>query len=281
MRSFKKIAAVILVAALALSLTSCLSLDEAKAHHLKYTDDTHETISFNGKTYKKLPDTLNSVCPAFIYGDGKYNLTDSDVPVLVSDVYGSDAFYNEEFDLISAWTSSEDTVEQTYRLRVFGSDSLMTVSEFFTTEEHYKEYAAEMEHPEYTTFATTLSEFDKETEVYGPERVLVLSDEAAALLEKLMKDEDLAAKDGEAERILNGSQYCNDIWPSTKDGLIVDQSRAVTVSYDYENGYFISFVDDGGETETVVLLSDEAEALLKPYLGDYDNGYYYYSEYYD
>ena len=49
MKKIKIIIALALVAATAFSLTSCLSLDEAKAHHMKFTDDTFETISFAGK----------------------------------------------------------------------------------------------------------------------------------------------------------------------------------------------------------------------------------------
>ena len=182
MKAIKRIAALVLLAALALSLTSCLSLDEAKAHHMKFTDDSFETVSFGGKTYKRLPSDKNGYMFNLAFFETEnYWLTAEDVPVLLSDRYGSAARYEKDHDLIYCPAFYFDSDGGEYYM-YYSSDSSQY---FYATEEHYDEYSKMLSEPDLTAFATTVLELsDPDEETYGSykEKALILSEEASALL---------------------------------------------------------------------------------------------------
>jgi|GEM_PF-2473089 len=100
MKLIKRIAAALLVAALAFSFTSCIALDKAKAHHMIYKDKSKNEIVFNDKTYVKMPKVENDLWTKYS-GMFDYNVTESDVPVLLSGAYGSIANYDEKLDIIT------------------------------------------------------------------------------------------------------------------------------------------------------------------------------------
>ena len=276
MKAFKKILTVVLLAALALSLTSCLSLDEAKAHHLKYADITRETISFNGKTYKKLPETSYNVAPSFLYSDGEYNLTAPDVPVLVSEMYGSDAYYNGQYDLILVWNGSEDKVESALRLNVLRSDSMEIVSEYFTSEENYEKYAAEFEDPDFTSYSAEKYVYDQDTYELMSHTIEVLPDNVAKMLTDEMKNEENAVSDARTAQSVFDNSPRTVFDSSTADGLLNDPARGIMV-FEYGSDHYAAFIEDGEATDTLTRLSEETVKAIEPYLDDsgYDFEYYY------
>ncbi len=83
MKRVKRILAGLIIAALALSLCSCKKLDEMKRLHAVWNNEDHTEILWNGSVYRKLPEVVSER----MYGENVL-ITDADVPVLLSDIYG-------------------------------------------------------------------------------------------------------------------------------------------------------------------------------------------------
>lgn len=77
---FKKITATLLLVLTLLSLCSCDMLDELKQQRAYFTDDTQNSIIYNGETYKKanVSDKYSSELNGTVY------IVEKDVPVLLS-----------------------------------------------------------------------------------------------------------------------------------------------------------------------------------------------------
>ena len=127
MKTLKRIIAVLLIAATAFCMTSCLALDRMKERQMFFVEGEGDKISFNGKTYVKLPlayySTKYSRIPAYNYttenlllsgynGTGNYRVTEPDVPVLLSREYGSYADYDPELEII--WSNGLYCLEKDY-----------------------------------------------------------------------------------------------------------------------------------------------------------------------
>ena len=122
MKVFKRIIAAALFAVMVFSLTSCLALDDAKAHQMKWVKDEDKKIEFGDKTYVALLATKLST-KYFFDSDASwretYRLTDPDVPVLLKDRYGLIAGYDKELDIIRCAEilyCTEDKYDEYYKL---------------------------------------------------------------------------------------------------------------------------------------------------------------------
>ena len=263
MKKIKIIIALALVAATAFSLTSCLSLDEAKAHHMKFTDDTFETISFAGKTYKKLPKSdTGCLFNTYLFGDETYWLTKEDVPVLLSKRYGLWSSYDSSHDIICSGPVFEGEYWSNGEL---DSD---TAGGFFTTEEHYEEYKKMLDEPELVTFTTTVWEFDEELGKYS-DKALTLPEDAAKLFDAEIRN----MESGDLKNELSDDTLQQTFYRSSADGFVIDGTSINVISN--KDGLWLV-----KSWRSYYRLSDETAKALEPYMGDNDN-YIDYYEYYD
>ncbi|MBQ7670140.1 MAG: hypothetical protein IJS45_05405 [Clostridia bacterium] len=122
MKVFKRMIAAALFAVMIFSLTSCLALDDAKAHQMKWVEGEDKKIEFGDKTYVALLATKLST-KYFFKSDATwretYRLTEPDVPVLLKDRYGLIAGYDKELDLIRCAEilyCTEDKYDEYYKL---------------------------------------------------------------------------------------------------------------------------------------------------------------------
>lgn len=259
MKKIKIIIALALVAATAFSLTSCLSLNEAKARHMKYTDETHEEISFNGKIYKKLPYSKYGTKLDYYHTGVNYNLTENDVPVLLSDTYGMFAEYSADLDLIM----TEGNVTTPYGY-------MENVSAYFTTEENYEKYSEERKDPDLSSIAVVKSEFDPE-DYYSniDSEFIIIPEKIVSMLTSDIENGDVLKGD-KASGIIKKHKTYQTFFMCTPDGLAVSPYLMYLIGS--EDAYYI--YDPGRRgTEVTEITSGTFEAL-KPYFGNADYFYY-------
>ena len=251
MKNFKRIIAVLLIALTAVNLTSCLALDRAKAHHMKYGDD-NETIVFRGTEYKKLPSTRAAFRSNYLSSEERYNLTASDVPVLLSGTFGIEADYDAEFDVITTYeiASVQDSV---FRFDLNGADA------FFTTAEHYDEYAKTLRSPRFTTLAVAEPVIDSESGKYR-EVLVALKGGVAKTIVSLIESAK-PCSDEELDRIMSDGYHMINIYRTTDDLFAVD-SEVYTV-YETSDGFYLT-------TNTVAAKLDKGTVKELGIVGIYD-----------
>ncbi len=98
MKKLIKLTAIILViCAICLSLGGCRNIDDLRAHQMFWGDKNHSFIEFEKNKYKKL--SLQNDFE-LVYADYSYNITDKDVPVLISAMEGGTASLSKDKELI-------------------------------------------------------------------------------------------------------------------------------------------------------------------------------------
>ena len=234
MKYLKRIIAFVLIALTAVNLTSCLALDRAKAHHMKYGDD-NETIVFRGTEYKKLPSTRAAFRSNYLSSEERYNLTASDVPVLLSGTFGTEADYDGEFDVITTYgiAVADDSLFPGGRFDYNG-----TVA-FFATAEHYDEYAETLRSPRFTTLAVVEPEIDTDSGKYRETFVALkgaFAKELTALIESAKP-----CSDEELDRIMSDGYHMINIYRTTDDLFAVDSE--VYAVYETADGFYLTTDD--------------------------------------
>lgn len=76
----------------------CTALDEMRAKHAFWKDNEKTLITLNGEEYKLLPEceTLSPVCNSYY----DYYVTESDVPLLLMNMYGESISLNDDKDFV-------------------------------------------------------------------------------------------------------------------------------------------------------------------------------------
>ena len=259
MKTFKKILSVVLLAALALSLSSCLPLDDAKERHMKYTDETHEEISFNGKIYKKLPYSKYGTKLDYYRTEIYYNLTENDVPVLLSDMYGLFADYSPDLDLIIAESSLTTP-----------SGYMENVNAYFTTEENYEKYSEERKDPDLSSVAVVKSEFDPEDYYsYKGSEFIIIPEKIVSMLTSDIESGDVLKGD-KASGIIEKHKEYQTFFMCTSDGLAVSPYMLFLIGSG--DAYYI--YDPGRRGTEVTEITSETFEALKPYFGNADYFHY-------
>ena len=248
MKAIKRILAAALLVCLALSLTSCLALDDMKARRMEWKDEVSQNtgsdkIEFRGKTYVALP--LSDYTTAGLYFSfGNYRICDEDVPLLLTDRYGSHSEYDEDFDLI----------ENSGRM--------------FCTEEKYDEYVKLFASPDLNTFAFPNYTYDEEGERQF--KLVRLDDKTASALAEALSVEPVD-KDMTDRVVLGGGYSFGSVYRAAKDSDVISE-RAIDI-YDYMGAKFALVARD-----EIYALSDELGAALEKLLTDnweneFFNGY--------
>lgn len=167
MKIVKKIAAVLLFAALVFSLTSCLALDDAKARHMVYNNESGSEIRFGDKVYKLLPNGNCLTENILLNDDRNYSIATEDVPVLLTYHYGHRVSYDKDLDIIADGNG------------------------LYCTEDKFDAYSKELLNPEFTSFAFASFEngqVDGGDIVYRGKMKKIDSDTAALIFEALSKE---------------------------------------------------------------------------------------------
>jgi len=111
-KSVKIIALCLSLMLLTVFFTGCDFIDELRANHAILSDDK-ETISFDGKTYRKLPETAD------LYSSNYYSekfddimLTDDDVPVLLAEGESYTFDYDSTRDIFTVYMPTDKSAVQ-------------------------------------------------------------------------------------------------------------------------------------------------------------------------
>ena len=271
MKIIKRVIALILFAALAVSMTSCLALDEAKEHQMFYNNESRTEILYKDKVYKeflaegKYTDynrylRLKYTTKWMLLNNGYgYTVNEKDVPVLLSGWEGSSAEYDPENDII--WN---------YDDMYFPADK-------------YDEYAAMFTDPQLDGLAYEKYTMpaEKDRRKYG-ERTATL-EELSPDLEKAVFDAMSTEKIDEdmLEMVNVGGYSVFELYLISKDGPVVS-SDPVRI-YKYKNYYYVItyYEYEGYKLDTLIgsNLEDIGESQYYAYYdGDFDNyidGIYY------
>lgn len=138
-RIIKIIALCLSIVALTALFAGCDYLDEMKANHAILSKDKM-TITFNGETYKRLPDNANLYSSYDrYYGADSVVVTDEDVPVLLSDTYCYSSDYNSISDIfciydVSVFEEGKDLINYSAYYTDYSSGT------YFCNEKDYDKY---------------------------------------------------------------------------------------------------------------------------------------------
>lgn len=231
MKVLKKITALVLFAALAASLTSCLALEKAKAHHMIYKDDNFDTIIFNEKTYKEMSNTKYALS-AFYYNDDIYRVTDSDVPVLLSEDYGAVAQYDKKLDVIKC-------------------------GNYYCPEDEYDEFQKMLNESDIDTVCLAK---DRYYEISSDEEWLVpLSEETSRAIFELLESEPL--DEDTADLIIRAGYNIEVLYLTDKDLAVIDEDASMSL-YIFKDKLYIR--DNDNKTYAV---PDELQEQIKEKIG--------------
>ena len=260
MKTVKRITALALVAVLAFCLTSCLALDDAKAHHMIYNDGKNEIV-FNGKTYKcahlkrtryaaEWSNSMNLTTEYLLLNYGyEYRVTEADVPVLLSDRLGARAAYDPRLDVICDY-------------------------DLYFPEDKYDEYYKKFSDPEFTRLTCIVDEFDYENGSYDELRESRDSFLKLKPLPDAVSSELLPRITGNAELkepeidLKNSGAYVVSLYLTNDDISVVSQN--VIEIYMYEGKYYLDAYVPYEYTDItngiVYELSEKASDALDDYL---------------
>ncbi len=115
----KLISVLVLTVLICMSFCSCKQLDELRLSRAVY-GNTEETLYFRGSEYKLLPE-----CEYLNVGNNNYgNITDRDVPVLLSDVVGTNMYFDDNELFITShrvWATSSNNEAVWCRADIYDS----------------------------------------------------------------------------------------------------------------------------------------------------------------
>ncbi len=144
-RTIKITALCLSIVALTALFAGCDYLDEMKANHAVLSEDK-STISFKGETYKRLPETAN-LYSSYDYNNHSVTVTDSNVPVLLKNIYGYYTEYREEKDIFYVVFNSYNDMFNAYfdsNAEVYSS-LINTVENYYCNEKDFDKYVNAIE----------------------------------------------------------------------------------------------------------------------------------------
>ncbi|MBR7082745.1 MAG: hypothetical protein IKI51_01885 [Clostridia bacterium] len=240
MKAIKRILAAALLVCLALSLTSCLALDDMKARRMEWDGND---IVFQGKTYRALPLSDYTTC-RLKFSFNNYRVCDEEVPLLLIDRFGSYVDYDDDLDIICR------------------------AGMMYCTEEKYEEYRALFSAPVLDSFAFPNYSYDEEKGRY-PELVRLDDKTSASLAEALAGDP--IDKDMADRVVLGGGYMFGSLWRAMKTLDVI--SEAEIDIYDYFGTKYALVSRD-----EIYALPDELGVTLEKLLTDnweneFFNGY--------
>lgn len=270
-KTIKIIALCLSIVALTALFAGCDYLDDMKANHAIISEDK-ETISFNGETYKRLPDGATFYC-TYNYGffDSEVVVTDGDVPVLLSDTFCYYSEYDNVKDIFLVYIDAGTTEDSFYSTYYVGDGV------YYCNEKDYDKYIKAIEEGVLDRIGF---EYEIGTEDYYYYYTLEVaskevSDEILGYItnpEKMTSEvfDDKVSKDYNMEYLQDYPYKCD------SEGLLAEQFDNYDIARDSEgNAYLINYL-----TEKAVKLSDDTAKELKDeyFYGDYQD--YDYDDFY-
>lgn len=195
------------------AFTGCSDIDDLRAHRMDWSDSKHTAIEFNGKTYKKLPDSeyfdINTVY------DYNYFVCNKDVPLLLArgNILGTSTFVTEDKTIINV------------------------NGDYYALEDKYEYYKDIIENCEFDRYCAYVGKFDKDGNYYSELKVFD---------EKLSARLDAAIEAKIEENIPeNTSCYTDMIYRCDSTGLMTSDwielyccEEAKSAYINFENKYF-------------------------------------------
>lgn len=268
-KTIKIIALCLSLVALTALFAGCDALDEMQANHAILSEDK-ESISFRGDTYKRLPEGANFYYTYKFTED--IDVTDDDVPVLLSDAYCYYSEYDNTKDLFRVNLVAETTEDF-----FVSSYSSVVESVYYCNEKDYDKYvtAIEENNPDHIGFEYEVEDEIENEGFYYYYTLEVASKEVSDEIlghitnPEKMTDElfDEKAEDYSLECLMCSMYKCD------ADGVLAEILDGYDIQRDSEgNAYLMNYI-----TEKAVRLSDKtAEALKDVYFyGDYQHTDWY------
>ncbi len=136
-RILKILTVVALIGIFCMLFAGCDALDEMKANHAILSEDK-KTVSFQGKTFVKLPEGI-----PYYFNDtysNRITVTESDVPVLLSEDFGYSGYYDPLNDIMAVSDIyTYDGTAQTYLSSEYSPEEYQCT--YFTQQENYEKYS--------------------------------------------------------------------------------------------------------------------------------------------
>lgn len=237
MKKFKRILALGFVILICVSLCSCNFIDELRSKQAFY--DAPDRITFRDEVYIKLPECDNLKYYSEAYG----NVTEKDVPVLLSDSYGQSFSFNNDLSLLRISLGNyyvrEDLYDQYYNV----ISNKPTLDRYCISGERDNDYGSSREYFE-----------------------VVLSDEAKQAIDNALLGEKV-----------NISDY---YWDGEVIVKLTDEKGFFLKTTDlrilkYNGKMYVLFFNDGVES-TYPLSESVYDELNKFFSYDKDSSLYYY-----
>ena len=251
-KTTKIIALCLCLALFGVLFAGCDMLDELKANQAFLSDDK-STITYNGNTYKKLPNDAFLYLNFGYYHGNEINITDNDVPVLLSNSYKYYSQYEQTKDIFIIYPGYESLYIP------FSSNYAYGECEYYCNEKDYDKYISAIEKNELNYIGF---EYDIEYEDYNFYTTLEagtkeLSDEILAHIANPEKMSNELYLQVEADYDFDCLMYC--MYKCDSEGLIAETLDGYDVKRNSDGDAYLM----DHESQKAVKLSDKTTSQLK------------------
>lgn len=259
-KSVKIIALCLSLMLLTVFFTGCDFIDELRANHAILSDDK-EKISFDGKTYRKLPETADLYCSN--YYSEKFDdimLTDDDVPVLLAEGESYTFDYDSTRDIFTVYMPTDKSAVQGSLFVSYVNAIDYENGVYYCNEKDYARYSEAIKNNKMDRIGFEYEKCDAYYNYYlvldvAPE---VLSNEIMYYVENPDKmDSELFRKI--EDNYMIAKCLMSSLYKCDAEGLIADNLYSTDICKDKDgNAYFLNY-----DIYKAVKLSDEATSELK------------------
>lgn len=259
-KTVKIIALCLSLMLLTVLFTGCDFIDELRANHAILSDDK-ETISFDGKTYRKLPETADLYSSNF-YSEkfDDITLTDDDVPVLLAEGKSYTFDYDSTRDFFVIYpTTDEHSVTGSIFVEYMATYDYENGT-YYCNEKDYDKYSEAIKNNKMDRIGF---EYDKCDDYYNCYCVLDVASEKLSneIIDYIVNPEKM---DSDLFMQFENSDFdvdylSNTMYKCDADGVIANVLDGSDIFRDNDgNAYYVN-----SDNRKAVKLSDEAASELK------------------
>lgn len=287
---FKIIAVVMCIAMVGVILCSCQYLDDKKALHAIYNDDSKETFTFRDYKYlrMKFDNDVNSDVNLLITNDMETAyVTTEDVPVLLADNFGDMLYYNgrEENPVVMNCDSMNDESYYSYaftfsggiqnlRSAYFDSRSSDAENRFYVREDKYDELKKAIDSAVMDSYYTWNYNYnDDKYNYYNDDDDLyhleTISDDAVKAINETIKSGKKITYTEFGSADMEGMDFnmCD-------KNMLVTNNYGVLLLKDNDEYYLVRLKDGSAISNDLIQVPEkQKEELAKLYTKYYDNSY--------
>ena len=177
-KTIRIVASILLLALLSASLVGCRQLDELKRNHGVFLDESKEEIELRGHVYEKVAERImygpyNEQEAYLITDEYSLNITDKEIPLLLTTSYGENARYNS--------CEEEDPVILSLYETVDGK----SVSVYYCREDYLDSVKAKMNNVVLDQFYYTRAVYSAEAESIVYKKKMIPAETAKAIRKTL------------------------------------------------------------------------------------------------